>query len=75
MVNPIGGNPSGVTIPEEEKEEIYKLACQYNFLIVEDDPYYFLSFSEVSEHHSHLPSFSYMSVVFCLIMISKRTTK
>lgn len=49
MVNPVGGNPSGVTIPEEEKEEIYKLACEYNFLIVEDDPYYFLSFSDVSE--------------------------
>jgi kynurenine/2-aminoadipate aminotransferase len=45
-------NPSGASLTQKRKEGIYKLACEYNFLILEDDPYYFLSFGE--KHTSFL---------------------
>lgn len=37
---PTGQNPSGCSTSEQRKREIYKLACQYNLIILEDDPYY-----------------------------------
>ncbi|XP_033217726.1 kynurenine/alpha-aminoadipate aminotransferase, mitochondrial-like isoform X2 [Belonocnema kinseyi] len=43
-VNPTGANPTGTVLPEERKKHIYKLAQKYNFLILEDDAYYFLHF-------------------------------
>lgn len=43
-MNPTGANPSGVVMPGSRKQEIYKIACQFDLLIVEDDPYYFLHF-------------------------------
>lgn len=45
-VNPIGANPTGTVLPFKRKEEIYKLAQRYNFLILEDDAYFFLHFLE-----------------------------
>lgn len=45
-VNPTAANPCGVTLSEERKREIYQMACEYNFLILEDDPYYYLGFDE-----------------------------
>lgn len=32
-------NPTGVTLPMEKRKAVYELACKYNTLIVEDDPY------------------------------------
>ena len=32
-------NPMGVTIPFEKRKKIYELACKYDFMILEDDPY------------------------------------
>ena len=32
-------NPTGVTLPLEKRKAVYELACKYNTLIVEDDPY------------------------------------
>lgn len=43
-VNPTGANPTGTVLTESRKRQIYDLAQTYNFLIVEDDPYYFLHF-------------------------------
>ncbi|XP_077209708.1 kynurenine/alpha-aminoadipate aminotransferase, mitochondrial [Paroedura picta] len=43
---PNGSNPTGTSLTEDRKKEIYKLARQYDFLIIEDDPYYFLQFSK-----------------------------
>nr|XP_027232239.1 kynurenine/alpha-aminoadipate aminotransferase, mitochondrial-like [Penaeus vannamei] len=43
-INPSGSNPSGTTLSEARRREIYALACEYDFLILEDDPYYFLQF-------------------------------
>ncbi|XP_075234732.1 kynurenine/alpha-aminoadipate aminotransferase, mitochondrial isoform X2 [Lycorma delicatula] len=44
--NPTGCNPTGVNLSNRHKREIYELACDFNFLILEDDPYYFLHFME-----------------------------
>ncbi|XP_066488997.1 kynurenine/alpha-aminoadipate aminotransferase, mitochondrial-like [Tiliqua scincoides] len=54
---PNGGNPSGSALTAERKKEIYKLASKYNFLIIEDDPYYFLQFEKTK-----VPSFLSMDV-------------
>uniref|UniRef100_A0A8D0DL08 Kynurenine/alpha-aminoadipate aminotransferase, mitochondrial n=1 Tax=Salvator merianae TaxID=96440 RepID=A0A8D0DL08_SALMN len=43
---PNGSNPSGSSLTTERKKEIYKLAQEYNFLIIEDDPYYFLHYEK-----------------------------
>ncbi|KAN0026555.1 hypothetical protein ACTFIV_007544 [Dictyostelium citrinum] len=39
---PHGQNPTGVLYDMERKEEIYKIACKYDLLIIEDDPHFFL---------------------------------
>ncbi|XP_076165337.1 kynurenine/alpha-aminoadipate aminotransferase, mitochondrial [Ptiloglossa arizonensis] len=43
-VNPIGANPTGTVLTDSRKRKIYELAQKYDFLIIEDDPYYFLNF-------------------------------
>lgn len=46
-INPTGANPTGTVIPLERRKEIYKIACEYDFLILDDDPYHFMYFNEV----------------------------
>ncbi|NWH47432.1 AADAT protein, partial [Fregata magnificens] len=43
---PNGCNPTGNSLTTERKKEIYQLARKYDFLIIEDDPYYFLQFEK-----------------------------
>ncbi|KAG0232797.1 hypothetical protein BGW41_001731 [Actinomortierella wolfii] len=43
---PVGGNPTGCSQPLERKREIYEIAREHDLIIVEDDPYYYLSFNE-----------------------------
>ncbi|KAM4836771.1 kynurenine/alpha-aminoadipate aminotransferase, mitochondrial isoform 2-T2 [Thomomys bottae] len=43
---PNGNNPTGNSLTAERKKDIYELARKYDFLIIEDDPYYFLQFSK-----------------------------
>ena len=43
---PTGQNPTGVTIDEETKAKVYELARRFDFLIVEDDPYGYLSLTK-----------------------------
>ncbi|XP_074847968.1 kynurenine/alpha-aminoadipate aminotransferase, mitochondrial-like [Carettochelys insculpta] len=45
-VIPNGSNPSGSTMTTDRKKEIYQLARYYDFLIIEDDPYYFFQFEK-----------------------------
>ena len=45
---PNGGNPTGHGLTEERKREIYKIAQEYNLMILEDDPYFYLQFKKVS---------------------------
>lgn len=40
------GNPSGLTLSHARREQLVKLAAEHNFLIVEDDPYGELRFTE-----------------------------
>ncbi|XP_070232141.1 kynurenine/alpha-aminoadipate aminotransferase, mitochondrial isoform X3 [Bos mutus] len=44
---PNGNNPSGNSLTAERKREIYELARKYDFLIIEDDPYYFMQFNKL----------------------------
>lgn len=37
-----GSNPKGISLPEDRRQKVYELACKYDFMIVEDEPYYFL---------------------------------
>ncbi|XP_018585799.2 kynurenine/alpha-aminoadipate aminotransferase, mitochondrial isoform X2 [Scleropages formosus] len=43
---PNGGNPTGASMSAERKRQVYQLAREYDFLIIEDDPYYFLQFEK-----------------------------
>jgi DNA-binding transcriptional MocR family regulator len=40
---PTGHNPSGATMTVERKKAVLALAKKYNFLILEDDPYFYLN--------------------------------
>jgi DNA-binding transcriptional MocR family regulator len=39
---PTGQNPAGSTLSLERRRAVYALACKYDFIILEDDPYYYL---------------------------------
>jgi len=41
-VIPTGQNPTGVTIPDERRQQIFEIARTYDILILEDDPYFWL---------------------------------
>lgn len=43
---PTGQNPTGSSLSNERREAIYKIACKHDFIIVEDEPYYFLQMDE-----------------------------
>ncbi|XP_020009116.1 kynurenine/alpha-aminoadipate aminotransferase, mitochondrial isoform X2 [Castor canadensis] len=43
---PNGNNPTGNSLTSDRKKEIYELARKYDFLIIEDDPYYFVQFNK-----------------------------
>lgn len=43
-INPTGCNPTGAVVGEQRKREIYSVCSEYDILILEDDPYYFLHF-------------------------------
>jgi len=45
-VNPTGANPTGTVLSENRRRQVYKLAQIYDFLIVEDDPYCHIYFSD-----------------------------
>ncbi|KAF8076347.1 pyridoxal phosphate-dependent transferase [Lyophyllum atratum] len=39
---PVGQNPTGITMQAARKREIYDVCVEFDIIIVEDDPYYFL---------------------------------
>ncbi|KAM5534779.1 hypothetical protein V8D89_011495 [Ganoderma adspersum] len=43
---PVGQNPTGVTMGLERKKAIYDICVEFDVIIVEDDPYYFLQMGE-----------------------------
>jgi len=46
---PTFGNPSGTTLSAERREKLVKLAAEYDFVIIEDDPYGAISFTDRHE--------------------------
>ncbi|KAM5532604.1 hypothetical protein V8D89_013730 [Ganoderma adspersum] len=50
---PYGANPTGVTSTLERRLGILELARKYNFLILEDDPYYYLYFGSAPRPPSY----------------------
>ncbi|KAK8736455.1 hypothetical protein OTU49_005014 [Cherax quadricarinatus] len=48
-INPNACNPTGVSCTEERRREIYKIASEYNLIILEDDPYYFVQFGGMKD--------------------------
>ncbi|CUS24167.1 LAQU0S14e01706g1_1 [Lachancea quebecensis] len=39
---PTGQNPTGSSLSDDRKKEIYRIAQKHDFIIIEDEPYYFL---------------------------------
>lgn len=54
---PNGGNPTGTSLSLERKKEIYKIAQEYDLLILEDDPYFYIQFTK-----PYIPSLLSMDV-------------
>ncbi|XP_076097795.1 kynurenine/alpha-aminoadipate aminotransferase, mitochondrial-like isoform X1 [Mytilus galloprovincialis] len=54
---PNGGNPTGTSLNLERKKEIYKIAQEYDLLILEDDPYFYIQFTK-----PYIPSLLSMDV-------------
>jgi len=46
---PTGSNPTGGSLSEEEKKEIYAIAQEYDLIIMEDDAYHFMQFLDPGE--------------------------
>ncbi|WYZ44990.1 hypothetical protein EsH8_VIII_000306 [Colletotrichum jinshuiense] len=40
----VGSNPTGITISKQRRREIYDICVEFDIIIVEDDPYYFLQY-------------------------------
>eukprot|EP01112_Ceratiomyxa_fruticulosa_P000422 TRINITY_DN10381_c0_g1_i1.p1 TRINITY_DN10381_c0_g1~~TRINITY_DN10381_c0_g1_i1.p1 ORF type:complete len:486 (-),score=96.43 TRINITY_DN10381_c0_g1_i1:142-1455(-) len=68
---PTGQNPSGASQTLERKQAVYKLAQRFNFIIIEDDPYWLLQYPEYQSsktassegpHHFIHPTPSYLSL-------------
>jgi kynurenine/2-aminoadipate aminotransferase len=47
---PTGSNPTGVTVSAERKMAVYKICQEYDVLIMEDDPYYYLQVSVIEAY-------------------------
>ncbi|KAL5529333.1 hypothetical protein ACEPAG_5318 [Sanghuangporus baumii] len=45
-----GQNPTGGTLNTARREEIYRISCKHDIIILEDDPYYFLQYDKVQEN-------------------------
>lgn len=64
---PVGQNPLGSTMQAERRKEIYALACKYDLIIVEDDPYFMLQFDAwdplAPSDESAVPPADFMSKV------------
>lgn len=53
-LNPAGNNPTGSIMTNQRRKEVYNIACEYNLLLLEDDPYYFVQFSDQEAPKSFL---------------------
>lgn len=59
---PTGHNPTGITQPRHRRLEILNVAEKHDILIIEDDPYYYLHFSQAQgKGFLSLPSYLSLS--------------
>ncbi|KAI8059197.1 pyridoxal phosphate-dependent transferase [Gongronella butleri] len=54
---PTGSNPTGLSISEDRKRQIYAICQKFDIMILEDDAYYYLQFAE-----TRIPSYLSMDV-------------
>ncbi len=63
---PTGQNPSGATLTNARREKIYAIAQKHDFLIIEDDPYWYLRLNPLpgqeTKEDADLKSFFSMDV-------------
>ncbi|KAK1222005.1 hypothetical protein PQX77_015184 [Marasmius sp. AFHP31] len=50
---PYGGNPTGMTVSLSRRKEVLKLAREHNFIILEDDPYFYLYYGTAERPPSY----------------------
>ncbi|KAL4246429.1 Class-I pyridoxal-phosphate-dependent aminotransferase-like protein [Abortiporus biennis] len=50
---PYGCNPTGMTATEDRRREVLQLAREHNFLILEDDPYFYLYYGQAERPPSY----------------------
>jgi 2-aminoadipate transaminase len=54
--NPTFQNPSGITMTQGRKNELYEICCSHGLVILEDDPYYELYFEGTPDDYRNLKS-------------------
>lgn len=54
---PTGHNPCGITMPTARRQEIYQICSKHDVLILEDDPYWYLSLDAQGDQQRKLDSF------------------
>ncbi|EAL71441.1 hypothetical protein DDB_G0272014 [Dictyostelium discoideum AX4] len=59
---PHGQNPTGILYDMERKEEIYKIACKFDLLIIEDDPHFFLQLDNEIVNGKRVLNKSFLSI-------------
>ncbi|OWR53134.1 putative Kynurenine/alpha-aminoadipate aminotransferase mitochondrial precursor [Danaus plexippus plexippus] len=62
---PTVSNPTGYLMTEERKQKIYEIACKYNMMIVEDDVYMYLNYTDMT-----VPSFLSMDTAGRVLRVS-----
>ncbi|KAG2018257.1 kynurenine/alpha-aminoadipate aminotransferase [Coprinopsis cinerea AmutBmut pab1-1] len=50
---PYGCNPTGMTATLERRKEVLRLAREHNFIILEDDPYFYLYYGKAPRYPSY----------------------
>ncbi|OSX57661.1 hypothetical protein POSPLADRAFT_1155669 [Postia placenta MAD-698-R-SB12] len=50
---PYGCNPTGMTATLDRRQEVLALAREYDFIILEDDPYYYLYYGDAPRYPSY----------------------
>ena len=41
-INPTGANPTGTILSESRRSGIYRIVCENDLILLEDDPYYYV---------------------------------